>query len=251
MKQNEMINMNIVDIAAELEEMDKQAAVETFRMMPKDMATDVFAYLPHEMQYNIVEAITDPEIKTIIDDLFIDDAVDFIEEMPAIVVKRVLANAAKDQRDLINQFLKYPKDSVGSIMTIEFVDLKASYTVAEAFDDIRRTGIDKETIYTCYVIDEGRRLLGTVSARALLLAEQTQIITGIMDTNIIFARTVDDKEILAINFNKYDLLAMPVVDNEHRLVGVVTVDDAFEVQAEEATEDFEIMAAMSPSEEPY
>jgi magnesium transporter len=244
-------DMNIVDIAVLLEEMDKHSAIETFRMMHKDKAADVFAHLSHDMQQYIVEAISDPEIKNIIDDLFLDDTVDFIEEMPANVVKRVLANVTKDQRDLINQFMKYPDDSVGSIMTIEFVELKAKYTVAKAFDQIRKTGVDKETIYTSYIIDANRKLLGAVSARALLLADQTQKVTEIMDTNIIFANTMDDKETLAINFNKYGLLAMPVVDNEHRLVGIVTVDDAFAVQAEEATEDFEIMAAISPSEEPY
>ena len=244
-------SMNIVDLAAALEQMDKKASVEVFRMMPKSKAADLFAYLSPEMQQNIVEAISDPEIKNIIDDMFLDDAVDFIEEMPANVVTRVLANTARDQRDLINQFLKYPSDSVGSIMTIEFIFLKDTYTVARAFEVIRKTGLDKETIYTTYVIDTERKLLGSVSVRALLLAEQTQIVTEIMDPNIVFANTMDDKETLAINFNKYDLLAMPVVDNEHRLVGIVTFDDAFDVQEEEATEDIEIMAAMSPSEEPY
>ena len=243
--------MNIVDIAAELEEMDKHAAIETFRMMPKGKATDVFAYLSREMQHYIIETITDPEIKIIIDDLFLDDAVDFIEEMPANIVKRVLANATRDHRDLINKFLKYPKDSVGSIMTIEFVDLDADYTVAQAFEEIRKTGIDKETIYTCYVIDQDRKLLGAVSARALLLAGQSTKITEIMDPNIIYANTTDDQEALTINFKKYDLIAMPVTDNEHRLVGIVTADDVFDVQTEEATEDFEIMAAITPSEDPY
>ncbi|MCL2294694.1 MAG: magnesium transporter [Spirochaetes bacterium] len=244
-------SMNIVDIAAALELMNKVTAIETFRMMPKNKAADVFAYLSREMQQHIVESITNPEIKSIINDLFVDDAVDFIEEMPASVVKRVLANAAKSQRELINQLLKYPRDSVGSIMTVEFVDLKASHTVAQAFDYIRKTGVDKETIYTCYVIDSSRKLLGIVSARALLLAEQTQKVSEIMKTSVISANTMDDKETLAPKFSKYDLLAMPVVDNEQRLVGIVTVDDAFDVQEQEATEDFEIMAAMSPSEEPY
>lgn len=244
-------SMNIVDMAAALEEMDKHTAIETFRMMPKSKASDVFAYLSPETQQNIVEGITDPEIKYIIDDLFLDDAVDFIEEMPANVVKRVLANVARDQRNLINQFLKYPKDSVGSIMTIEFVYLKAAYTVARAFEVIRKNGIDKETIYTCYVVDTDNKLLGTVSARSLLLADPMLNVTKIMDTNIVFAHTLDDKESLVNSFNKYDLLAMPVVDNEHHLVGIVTVDDAFDIQEQEATEDIEIMAAMTPSEEPY
>jgi magnesium transporter len=244
-------SMNTVDIAEELEELDEQAAVKHFRMLSKDAAAEVFAYLSRDVQQRVVEAITDREISGIVDELFVDDAVDFIEEMPASVVKRVLANVAKDKRDIINHFLKYPEDSVGSIMTIEFVDLKAGWSVADAFADIRKTGLDKETIYTCYVIDTNRKLLGTVSARALMLADREQPITEIMNTNIISAHTTDDKETLALAFSKYDLLAMPVVDNEHRLVGIVTVDDAFEVQEEEATEDFELMAAMSPSEDPY
>lgn len=243
--------MNAVDIADELEEMDAQVSVKVFRMLPKDMAADVFAYLSRDTRQQIVEKITDREIGAIIDDLFLDDAVDFIEEMPANVVRRVLANIQADTRDLINQFLKYPEDSAGSIMTIEYVELKANLTVREAFEHIRATGVDKETLYTCYVIDKDRRLLGTVSARTLLLTEVDNVIGDIMDKNIISAKTTDDKESLAIDFRKYGLLAMPVVDHENRLVGIVTVDDAFEVQEEEATEDFEIMAAISPSGDPY
>ena len=244
-------DMNIVDVAEIFDGLSREKIIQLFRILPKAIAADVFAYVDSEQQQIIVEALTDREINEVMSKLFVDDAVDFIEEMPANVVTRVLANIVPEQRDLINQFLKYPKNSVGSIMTIEFVYLKTSHKVARAFEVIRKKGIKKETIYTCYVIDENRKLLGTVSIRELLLADQEQDVTEIMDTNVIFANTMDDKETLAINFNKYDLLAMPVVDNEHRLVGIVTVDDALEVQEQEATEDIEIMAAITPSHEPY
>ena len=244
-------NVNPVDIAEGFEELDEQQAIKYFRMLPKDTAAEVFAYLPREIQQNIVNAIKDYEISHIIDELFVDDAVDFIEEMPAGVVKRVLSNLPAEKRDIINNFLKYPEGSAGSIMTIEYVDLKEHLTVSEAFDRIRRDGVDKETIYTCYVIDEKRRLLGAVTVKTLLLSSLNDKIGDIMQREIIFASTSEDKEGITNDFRKYGLLAMPVVDNENRLVGIVTVDDVLEVQEEEATEDFEIMAAMSPSDEPY
>ena len=242
---------NPVDIAEGLEELDDQQAIKLFRMLPKDKAAEVFAYLSRETQQNIVNAIKDYEISRIVDELFLDDAVDFIEEMPAGVVKRVLANLPWEKREIINNFLKYPEGSAGSIMTIEFVDLKEHLTVAEAFDRIRRDGVDKETIYTCYVIDSERRLIGVVSAKTLLLSSPTEKIGDIMERDVIFATTGEDKENVANDFRKYGLLAMPVVDNEQRLVGIVTFDDVLEIQEEEATEDFEIMAAISPSGEPY
>jgi len=244
-------NTNPVDVAERLENLDDQQAIRLFRMLPKDNAAEVFAYLSRDMQESIVNAIQDYEISHIIDDLFLDDAVDFIEEMPAGVVKRVLNNLPKGKRNIINHFLKYPDGSVGSIMTIEFVDLKEFLTVAETYARIRRDGVGKETIYTCYVIDSGRRLLGAVSAKTLLLSSLDDKIGDIMDRETIFATTSEDVESLANDFRKYGLLAMPVVDNEHRLVGIVTVDDILEIQEEEATEDFEIMALMSPSGEPY
>ena len=244
-------NSNPVDIAEGLEELDDQQAIKYFRMLPKDTAAEVFAYLSSNTQQNIVNAIKDYEISRIIDELFIDDAVDFIEEMPAGVVKRVLNNLPKEKRDIINHFLKYPEGSAGSIMTIEYVDLKEHLTVSEAFDRIRRDGVDKETIYTCYVIDSERRLLGAVTVKTLLLSSLSDKIGDIMQREVIFANTSEDKEGIANDFRKYGLLAMPVVDNESRLVGIVTVDDVLEVQEEEATEDFEIMAALSPSDEPY
>jgi len=244
-------NTNPVDAAERLEGLDAKQAIRLFRMLPKATAAEVFAYLPRDMQQNIVNAIKDYEISHIIDDLFLDDAVDFIEEMPAGVVKRVLSNLPAEKREIINNFLKYPQGSAGSIMTIEFVDLKEHLTVAETFARIRRDGVDKETIYTCYVIDLERRLLGAVSAKTLLLSSPDDRIGDIMERDIIFATTGDDVESLANEFRKYGLLAMPVVDNERRLVGIVTVDDVLEIQEEEATEDFEIMAAISPSAEPY
>ena len=244
-------NTNPVDIAESLEDLEDQQAVRLFRMLTKDTAAEVFAYLPRDIQENIINAIQDYEIRRIIDELFIDDAVDFIEEMPAGVVKRVLSNLPAEKRNIINSFLMYPEGSVGSIMTIEYIDLKEHLTVAETFERIRRDGVDKETIYTCYVIDAERRLLGAVSAKTLLLSSPDERIGDIMERDTIFAVTNDDVESLAIDFRKYGLLAMPVVDTEHRLVGIVTVDDVLEIQEEEATEDFEIMAAMSPSDEPY
>ena len=244
-------NANPVDVAEGLEELDAEQAIKLFRMLPKDNAAEVFAYLSRDMQQDIVNAIKDHEISRIVDELFLDDAVDFIEEMPAGVVKRVLSNLPKDKRQIINNFLKYPEGSAGSIMTIEYVDLKEFLTVAQAFERIRRDGVDKETIYTCYVIDAERRLLGAVSAKTLLLASPDDTIGDIMERDVIFASTIDDKESIANDFRKYGLLAMPVVDNEQRLVGIVTVDDVLEIQEEEATEDFELMAAMSPSDEPY
>ena len=243
--------MNVVDIAEGLAELEKPDIVRTFRMMPKDKAADVFAYLEPDIQQSIVEAITDREIKGIIDELFLDDAVDFIEEMPANVVRRVLANATPDRRELINQFLKYPEDSAGSIMTIEYVDLKSNMSVADAFIHIQNTGEGKAIIYICYVTDKARKLIGTVSAKDLLLADQDSTIGEIMEPNVIFARTHDDRETLSNSFRKYGFVSMPVVDSEDRLVGFVTFDDAFTIQEEEATEDFEKMAAMTPSEEPY
>jgi magnesium transporter len=244
-------NSNPVDIAERFEELDDKQAIRLFRMLPKETAAEAFAYLTRDMQESIVNAIQDYEIGYIIDELFLDDAVDFIEEMPAGVVKRVLSNLPREKREIINHFLKYPDDSAGSIMTIEYVDLKEHLTVAETFERIRRDGVDKETIYTCYVIDAQRRLLGVVTAKTLLLSAPDAKIGDIMIRDVIFANTSDDVEDLANEFRKYGLLAMPIVDNEHRLVGIVTVDDMLTIQEEEATEDFELMAGMTPSDEPY
>lgn len=247
----ELVSLQDADIAAFMEELKREHVVMVFRSLPKDRAAEIFSYLPSDMQQYIVEAITDQEVSHIINDLFMDDAADFLEEMPANVVKRVLRNASPDVRELINHFLKYPPHSAGSIMTAEFVDLRKTMTVAEAFQRIRRTAIDKETVYTCYVMDDNRRLEGVVTVRELFLAQDDDVIGDIMERNVIFARTSDDQEHVAALFSHYDFLSLPVVDEENRLVGIVTLDDVVQVIHQEATEDFQKMAAMVPSEKPY
>jgi magnesium transporter len=222
-----------------------------FRALPKDAAADVFAYLPPETKEDIVGLLTDPEISHIVNDLFLDDAVDFIEEMPASVVKRILKNANEETRKEINHLLQYQEDSAGSIMTTEYVDLKENMTVAEAFARIREVGMDKETIYTCYVVDSKRILGGVVTVKTLLLSQYADRIGDIMETNLIFATTGDDREVVAEIFQKYDLIALPVVDTERHLVGIITVDDVMEVLEEENTEDFYKMAAIEPTDNPY
>jgi magnesium transporter len=243
--------LNTVDIAELFEEVDKEKAVQIFRLLPKNMAADVFAYIDPDEQQIIVEALSDSEVGAIINKLFVDDAVDVIEEMPADVVKRVLQNVNAEKRTLINQLLQYPEDSAGSLMTTEYVDLREDTTVSEAFDRIRRIGINKETIYTSYVIKRDRLLVGVVSAKTLMLAKPDDAIREIMDTQVVFAHTTDDQEVIAGLFKKYGLLSMPVVDTEQHLVGIITIDDVVQVIEEENTEDFEKMAALNPSEEPY
>jgi len=248
---HELEDMNIVDIAQLFEEIDSSHLIKFFRILPKDIAADVFSYIPTELQAFIIQSITDFEIKHIIDDLFFDDTVDLIEEMPAVVVKKVLKNTDENMRKLINQFLNYPEDSAGSIMTIEFVDLKKEMTVSQALEHIRKTGIDKETINTCYVIDANRKLEGIVSIRRLILSNGDDLVEDIMNTDIIYIHTYDDQEKIAMLFKKYDLLSMPVVDNEIRLVGIITVDDVVDIIDQENTEDIHKMAALAPSEEEY
>ena len=246
-----LTEMNEVDIATFIEELDSEKTVVVFRMLPKELASDVFACLEVDKQEHIINSITDYELGTIVDDLFVDDAVDMLEELPANVVKRVLKNARPDTRKLINQFLNYPENSAGSIMTAEYVGLKQSMTVEQAFAYIRKNGVDKETIYTCYVMDAKRRLEGVVTVKDLLMNPYEEIIGNIMDTHVIKAFTTEDQEEVADSFQKYELLSLPVVDHEERLVGIVTVDDVVDVMEQEATEDFEKMAAMLPSEKPY
>lgn len=246
-----LIEMNEVDVASFMEELDSEKTVVVFRMLPKELATDVFACLSLENQQHIINSITDVELRGIIEDLFVDDAVDMLEELPASVVKRVLQNASPDTRKLINQFLQYPENSAGSIMTAEYVGLKKTMTVEEAFAYIRKHGVDKETIYTCYVMDGVRRLEGVVTVKDLLMNPYDTRIEDIMDTHVIKAVTTEDQEDVVESFHKYDLLSLPVVDHEERLVGIVTVDDIVDVMEQEATEDFEKMAAMAPSEKPY
>lgn len=247
----EIIEIPEVDIAQFIEELEDEQTLVAFRTLPKDIASDVFSFLNTDTQQFIVNAITDKELKVIIDDLFIDDVVDMLDEAPAIVVKRVLQNASVETRNLINQFLKFEEGTAGSIMTAEFLDLKKTMTVEEAIRRIRRICKDKETTYTCYVLDKNRLLLGSISLNTILMAKDDEIIEDLMDTNVIATTTNEDKEEVARLFSKYDLFALPVVDKENRLVGIVTIDDAVDVIEEEATEDFEKMAGMLPSEDPY
>lgn len=242
---------NPADIATLIEEAPKEKMVLIFRMLPKDSAVIVFSNLFSETQQYIVESLSDKEIGNIIEELYFDDAVDFIEEMPANIVNKVLSNAKKDTRSTINQLLKYPENSAGSIMTVEYIDLDAKMTVKEALKRIRKIGKDKETIYTSYVTNDSRKLLGIISAQTLLLSKLSDKIKDVMDDNIIAAYTLDDRESVSHQFTKYDLMSIPVVDLENRLVGMITVDDIVDVVHEEATEDFEKMAAMLPSEKPY
>ncbi len=248
---NELIDMNVVDIAQLLDETNQEKMLIIFRILPKDISADVFSYLSSEQQRYIIESITDKEVKTIIDELFFDDTIDFLEELPANVVKKVLKNTDENTRALINQFLKYPENSAGSIMTIEYVDLKKKMTVKEALEHIKKTAIDKETINTCYVMDKNRRLEGVVSIRQLILNDDDILIKDIMDENVIYVHTLEDQEYVADTFRKYDFTSMPVVDNENRLVGIITIDDIVDIIEQENTEDFQKMAAMAPSEEEY
>lgn len=248
---NEITKMNIVDIAQLLEELDQQKLLIVFRILPKEIAAGVFTYISPEMQQYIIESITDKEIKAIIDELFLDDAVDFVEEMPSNVVKKVLRNTDAETRKLINQFLQYPEYSAGSIMTIEYVGLKKEMTVKQALEYIKHNGIDKETINTCYVTEATRKLEGSVSIRKLILSDESETIENIMSTDIIYVNTLEDQEKIASLFKKYDLLSMPVVDNERRLVGIVTIDDVVDIIDEEVTEDLHKMAAIQPSDTEY
>ena len=241
-----------VDIAEGLEEVeDSSKVIKLFRMLPKDIASDVFSYMTSEQQQLIAESATNAEIKALVDDMFMDDAVDFLEEMPANVVKKVLQNADETTRTTINQLLNYPENSAGSLMTIEYVDLHDYFTVRKAMDYIRRTGIDKETVYTCFVIDDQRHLVGQVSLRKLIIAPESTIIRDIMDTNIVSAMTTDDQEAVADDFRRYDLTSIAVCDKEERLVGIITIDDIVDVIQDENTEDIKKMAAIIPSDEAY
>lgn len=246
-----LADINIVDIAEIFEDVENEKVLHIFRLLPKDKAADVFSYMSSENQKIIIEAITDKELETIVNDLFFDDTVDLLEEMPANVVKKVLKNTDGAKRKMINQFLNYPEDSAGSVMTIEYVDLKKDLTVKEAIDRIRKTVDDKETFDICYVTDSRRILEGVVSIRDILLADDDQKIEDIMDKNIIFVHTTDDKEFVSGLFMKYDCSSLAVVDKEKRLVGIITVDDVVDIIQDENTEDFEIMAAITPSEKPY
>lgn len=240
-----------VDIGELFEELSPSQLLIVFRLLPKEPAAEVFVYLDGEVQEQLIRSFSDSELKEVLDELYMDDAVDMIEEMPANVVKRILRHASPEMRASINDLLKYPKDSAGSIMTTEYVDLKKDLTVRDAIRRIRRTGVDKETIYTCYVTDNDRVLQGMVSAKDLLINSSDTLIEDIMETSVISVKTLDDKEEVANQLSRYDFLAMPVVDGGGRLVGIVTVDDAIDVITEEATEDIERMAAINPSDKTY
>ena len=243
--------MNEADVAAILEEFNREDMAKIFRLMPKDMAADIFSYLESDTQQFIISGMGEKEAAHIIDNLMADDATDLIEEMPANVVKKILANASAETRRDINQLLRYPEDSAGSIMTVEYVDLKENMTVQDAIERIRSVGVDSETINICYVIDANRKLLGTVALRYLLISPVDAVIGEIMHENVIYLNTLMDQEEVARQFQKYDFTAMPVVDNEERLVGIITVDDVVDIMEEEATEDMEKMAAIIPSDKPY
>jgi magnesium transporter len=247
---NLLVRMNTVDIAEVFEQLSKEQTIHIFRLLPKDMAADVFSYIIPEKQQIIGEALTDGEAGRIMEDLFVDDAVDFIEEMPANVVNMVLRNVTGEKRALINQFLRYPDSSVGSVMIAEYMALREDTSVREAFDLIRQTTRVPQ-IHTCYVVKRDRLLVGAVSLKKLLLAKQHERIVNLMDENVIYAQTLDDQEKAADLFRKYGLLSLPVVDMEKRLVGIITVDDVVRIMEEEATEDFEKMAALMPSDRPY
>lgn len=248
-----LTEMNVVDIAQAMEGMDAENQLRIFRLLPKDSSADVFSYLDSDVQSVIVDAITSSELKILIEDMFLDDAVDFLEEVPANVVTKVLAHATPETRNLINKFLQYPDNSAGSIMTIEMSSFPDTYTVKQAISELRKTALDKETIYTCYCTDNRRKLVGSIPLRRLIVSSDDTLIKDIMDDDdqLICVNTLDDQEAVAAIARKYDLLSVPVVDNEKRLVGIITIDDIVDVIEEENTEDFEKMALLHPSEDEY
>jgi magnesium transporter len=243
--------LNVVDIAEYMQTLDRERSLVVFRILPKDIASDVFSYMDSDQREALIEMIGDSELSALVDEMFIDDAVDFLEELPANVVKRILQYTDRTRRDTINQFLHYPENSAGSIMTIEYCEFHTGVTVQKAMEEIKRTGLDKETIYTIYVIDQARHLVGTVALRKLIIADDETPIEKLMETNVISVHTLDDRESVAEAVRKYDLMSIPVVDKEDRLVGIITVDDVVDVIEEKNTEDFEKMAALLPSDVEY
>ncbi|MBQ2212014.1 MAG: magnesium transporter, partial [Ruminococcus sp.] len=246
-----LTTMKPFDIAAVFEELQDEKTPILFRILPKELAAETFVEMDEDTQEFLIHGFSDNELKEVVDELFVDDAVDLIEEMPANVVKRILRQADKETRRQINELLKYPEDSAGSIMTTEFISLRPDMTAEMAIKRIRRTGVDKETIYTCYVNDDYNRLIGIITVKDLLLADDDDLVKDMMEENVISVHTLDDQEMVARIFSDYDFLALPVVDNEQRIVGIVTIDDAIDVIREEATEDIEKMAAVLPSDKPY
>ena len=243
--------MNAADIASLLEDIDDQMVPLLYRLLPKELAADTFVEMEPDTQEMLIRGFSDSELKEVVDELYVDDAADLVEEMPANVVKRILMTADAEKRQMINNILKYPDDSAGSIMTTEFVELRPHMTVEDAILHIRRSGINKETINNCYVTSKDRRLIGVVTIRDLIMNESEQTMDQLMEDNIISVETITDQEEVAQMFSKYGFLAMPVVDTESRLVGIVTIDDVLDVLEEEATEDIEKMAAIVPADKPY
>lgn len=246
-----LINMEPTDLALLLREIEEEDLPLIFRVLPKELAAQTFVEMDIDDEQVLIHAFSDMELKEVMEQLFLDDTVDIIEEMPANVVSRIIRAVTPEKRNIINEVLNYHEDSAGSIMTIEYIDLRSNLTVEDAFKRIRRTALNKETVYTCYVTDENRRLIGLVTALTLMISDEDTIIGDIMETGVISVETTDDKEFVASQIQKYDLLALPVVDGENRLVGIVTVDDAMDVISEETEEDFVKMSAMTPIEDSY
>ena len=246
-----LTTLDPADIAIFISELSSEEFVIVYRLLPKDIASEVFVELDSDLQEKLINLFTDKELKEVLDELFLDDTADLIEEMPANVVRRIVKNISKKDRKIVNELLKYPEDSAGSIMTPEFIDFKVNMTMEEAFENLRKVGADKANVYTGYVLTASRKILGKIDVKDMILADKDQSLKDIMDDNIITVNTLEDQEEVVKKFKKYDLIDLPVVDNENRLVGIITVDDAIDVMQEEAEEDFEKMAAMSPSEDGY
>ncbi len=247
----QLVDMEPADIALLLSEFPEDRLPILFRLLPKELAAETFVEMDNDQQELLIQSFSDSELQEVLEEMYLDDTVDLIEEMPASVVHRILRHCDSESRRAINELMKYPEDSAGSIMTPEFVSLTADMTVEDAFKRIRRTGVDKETIYLCYVVNASRVLIGLVSVRTLLLSDEDDIIGDIMESSVVCVNTLDDQETVSQMLSKYDFIAMPVVDQEHRLVGIVTIDDAMDVMEAEATEDMEKMAAIMPSDKPY
>lgn len=243
--------LNPTDIAYTLEKLDDATRGIIFRLLGKENAAEAFVEFDNDTQESLIHTLSDSELQEVLDELYLDDTVDIIEEMPANVVKRILKNTDKETRRTINSLLRYPEDSAGSIMTTEFVDLKRDMTVEDAIKRIKRTAVDKETVYTCYVTDKFRKILGVTTVKELLIHDDDDMIEDFMEKNVILFHTLDDREMVANQFDKYNFLAMPVCDMEERLVGIITVDDAMDVLREESTEDIQRMAAIVPNDKPY
>lgn len=247
----EIIKLDEADIAELLEELNNENLIKIFRLLPKDIAAETFSFLDVDVQQTIINSLTATEAASIIDNMFADDATDLIEEMPSNVVKKILAKTTSETRKDINLLLNYKEDSAGSIMTVEFLDIKSDYTISKAIERIRRIGIDKETLDFCYVLDNKRRLLGTLSLKQIILSPSDKLVEDIMEIDPISVTTNTDQEEVALLFQKYDITVMPVVDSENRLVGIITIDDVVDIMQEETTEDIEKMAAITPSDKPY